>query len=255
MKVLFFLFLPCYVVLFANQESVFECDLKDYERMVFSEHGEDGIIRQIFDTIGEHDQFYVEFGAWDGHLYSNTKYLRECYCWNGLLIDCNFPENIPINLRNEFITAENVCDLFAKYNVPTEFDLLSIDIDYNDFYVWLAIAQKYTPRVVIVECNQHFDFDEDFVIKYDPAGKWAYDQNYGASILAFFRLGQKLGYSLVYHESSTCNLFFVRNDVIERSKCHFANQNDIYKLCKIVPGKNLDYSRFVSSDQILKAIQ
>tara|TARA_Y100001935_G_C17281180_1_gene497571 strand:- start:1118 stop:1249 length:132 start_codon:yes stop_codon:yes gene_type:complete len=38
-------------------------------------------------------------------------------------------ENDAINLKKEFITAENINELFEKYNVPESFDLLSIDID------------------------------------------------------------------------------------------------------------------------------
>lgn len=62
----------------------------------------------------------------------------------GLLLDRS-NENPRINLRNEFITAENITKLFQKYNVPKEFDLLSVHIDLNDFYVWEAISSKYNP--------------------------------------------------------------------------------------------------------------
>ena len=40
-------------------------------------------------------------------------------------------------IRNHFISAENIVSLFQKYNVPVNvsFDLLSVDIDRNDFHV------------------------------------------------------------------------------------------------------------------------
>lgn len=57
----------------------------------------------------------------------------------------------------------NINDLFAKYEVPLEFDLLSIDVDYDDFWVWKAIDVKFRPRVVIIEvsCATHGVSDTD----------------------------------------------------------------------------------------------
>ena len=46
---------------------------------------------------------------------------------------------------------DTINDLFAKYEVPLEFDLLSINIDYEDLFLWKAIDPKYRPRVVIIE--------------------------------------------------------------------------------------------------------
>ena len=43
-------------------------------------------------------------------------------------------ENLKINLRKEWINKENIIDLFKKYNVPKNINLLSVDIDFNDFY-------------------------------------------------------------------------------------------------------------------------
>ena len=55
------------------------------------------------------------------------------------------------NLHKEFVTAENINRIFEKYSVPFQFDLLSIDIDYNDFYLWNALDAKYTPFVVVID--------------------------------------------------------------------------------------------------------
>jgi len=54
------------------------------------------------------------------------------------------------NIKKEIVTAENIQSLFQKYDVPKNFDLLSIDIDYNDYWVWKAITD-YHPRVVVME--------------------------------------------------------------------------------------------------------
>ena len=61
-------------------------------------------------------------------------------------------------VRQAFVDAENVNSLFAQYGVPKQFDLLSIDIDGNDYWVWKAI-EDFTPRVVVIEYNIYFGTD------------------------------------------------------------------------------------------------
>src|SRR4051812_25790034 len=41
-------------------------DLRNFERKVFSQYGEDGIIEEIFRRIGEGGKFVLEFGIEDG---------------------------------------------------------------------------------------------------------------------------------------------------------------------------------------------
>src|SRR5580700_10783467 len=112
-------------------------NLREYEKKTFSQNGEDGVLEAIFNTIGKTNQYYVEFGAENG-VECNTKYLRDHHNWSGLLMDAAYQDG-SINLQREFITAENINALFQKYSVPKQFDLLSIDIDFNDWYVWHAI--------------------------------------------------------------------------------------------------------------------
>jgi len=132
-----------------------DIDLRQYERKVYCQTGEDGVIEQIFNLIGTSFRYYVEFGAMDGHAYSNTKYLREAKGWTGLLMDCGY-EDLSINLHKHHITAENINELFELYNVPYDLDLLVIDIDGNDFYIWKALDEKYRPRLLVIEHNGNY---------------------------------------------------------------------------------------------------
>lgn len=110
-------------------------------------------------------------------------------------------ENQEIGLHKEFVTAENINHLFEKYNVPKKIDLLSIDIDFNDFYIWKSLDRIYQPRVVVIEHNASHLPIEDKVVKYYPNPIWD-DSNYcGASIRALYNLGKVKGYSLIYTES------------------------------------------------------
>jgi hypothetical protein len=55
-------------------------------------------------------------------------------------------------LRKEWISAESINQLFAKYKVGKTFDLLSIDIDGNDYWVWEAIDEsQFRARIVVIE--------------------------------------------------------------------------------------------------------
>jgi len=105
------------------------------------------------------------------------------------------------------VTAENINDLLQKYEVPVSFDLLSIDLDGNDYWVWRAVRRR--PRVVVIEYNAHIGPADSRVIAYDPAFRWAGTDYFGASLRALRDLGQQKGYALVYCESTGTNAFFV----------------------------------------------
>ena len=72
-----------------------------------------------------------------------------------------------LTVLETFINAENIEDLFPQGRVPQEFDLLSIDIDRNDYHVWEKITH-YGPRVVIVEYNGGIPPTMSWVVPYDP---------------------------------------------------------------------------------------
>lgn len=187
-------------------------DLTAYERRVFSQNGEDGIIDAIFRKIGPTNRYFVEFGVQDGSE-CNTRLLAERHGWRGLLMDGGH-ENSDRSLRREFITAENINDLFARYAVPAEFDLLSIDIDGNDYWVWRALDTRFRPRVVIIEYNAAEGPERVSTIEYAPAFRWGGTDYMGASLGALVAVSRDRGYTLVACDSRGVNAFFVRNDLV-----------------------------------------
>jgi hypothetical protein len=205
-----------------------EIDLSLCEKSITSQNGEDGVLQTIFQELGVSTGFCVEFGAYDGMTGSNT-YLLRLQGWKALLLD-RMVENRTINLQKEFITAENINDLFKKYEVAPTFDLLSIDIDYNDFYIWKAIDSVYQPAVVVIEYNGTHTANEDKVVKYRPYYAGDGCNYFGASIRALYNLGRSKGYSLVYAENSGTNLFFVRDALLQEKGLTFKNMNDPEKL-------------------------
>ena len=186
-------------------------DLNRYESRVYSQSGEDGVLERIFECIGTTNRYCVEFGATNGAERSNTAHLRLNCGWSGLLMDGDVRGKVHgagEDVKDEFITAENIESLFDKYGVPASFDLLSIDIDGNDYWVWKAI-ERFTPRVVVIEYNIFFGLHRSKTMAYRANHVWDESTYHGASLAALHKLGRSKGYSLVWTESYSPNAFFV----------------------------------------------
>jgi hypothetical protein len=197
-----------------QDESAPLADLTRYERRICSLHGEDGILDAIFRKIGTTDKYCVEFGVGSGRE-CNTAWLASRQGWTGLWMDGKTPAKPrALEVHQEFITAGNIVALFEKYRVPREFDLLSIDIDGNDYWVWKALAD-YHPRVVVMEYNAAVPPTEARVIEYEPRFVWQKTDYYGASLLALERLCRAKGYVLVACDASGANAFFVDRKLAE----------------------------------------
>ncbi|MBX7066658.1 MAG: hypothetical protein K1X28_05455 [Parachlamydiales bacterium] len=235
-----------------------EIDLSGYEKLLYSKHGEDGIISRIFQFIEPKHKFCLDIGAGDGITSSNT-YLLRLQGWNCSLFDRTH-EKIPFKLYKEFITAENLNEILKKYNVPTGIDFMSID-HYNEFYIWHSLDEKYRPAVVAIKYNATHGPDQDLVAKYRPFFIGDGTNYFGASILAMYRLGRSKGYSLVYAESIGMTLFFIRDDILEEKKLHFKNMNDVEKIYRFAAygnGPNGGYRQdpkaraYISSSDVLR---
>ena len=185
---------------------MFLTNLAAAERKICSQNGEDGVIEAIFAAIGLTNRYFVEFGVEDA-TECNTAYLLQ-QGWTGLMMDGGGVSHNPLaTVQREHITAENINELFAKYDVPEEFDFLSIDIDGNDYWVWKALT--YRPRVVAIEYNASVPPELRRVIAYDPHFRWSGSDYFGASLRALAELGNGKGYELVHCERAGTNAFFV----------------------------------------------
>jgi hypothetical protein len=192
--------------------------IADRERKVFSQNGEDGVIEHIFGSIGVTDKYFVEFGVENGDE-CNTRYIAEKLSWTGVRLDGG--HDIPNrNIHKERVYPGNIIKLFEKYKVPKQFDLLSVDIDTYDLWVWRALLKGgYRPRVVVIEFNRNFQRG-CFATFPDPTGStprvwWPIeDQVMGASLDALDLLARQYGYVLIYTDKATVNAFFIRKDVL-----------------------------------------
>lgn len=118
-----------------------------------------------------------------------------------------------MKLKRAFINAENAGSLLDGAGVPREFDLLSVDIDRNTYYVWQALA-GIRPRVAVIEYNSLFPPDVDWKVEYRPDLVFNCTSYMGASLKAYERLGAEKGYALVGCDLSGMNAYFVRQDLV-----------------------------------------
>merc|ERR1712048_1280309 len=95
----------------------------------FSESMKDIVLERLLGLIGTTNRYFVEIGTQAG-VQCNTRYLRVRYGFKGLMIDDTF-RNEEMNQQRHFVKPGNIVELFEKYNVPLDFDLVSFDTDGN----------------------------------------------------------------------------------------------------------------------------
>lgn len=212
--------------------------LEYYGFKVYSQNDEDGIIEEIFNRIGTTNKIFIEFGVENG-LECNSHYLL-FKGWRGLWIDGGAAHvkeirekfapvlaNGQLKILQAFIACENINELFISGGVTGEIDLLSIDVDGNDYYVWQAI-NVVRPRVVVIEYNAKFPPNCDWKMAYNKNHLWDGSDWQGASLKALELLGRELGYQLVATNFTGVNAFFVRRDLAKDLFLEPATAENLY---------------------------
>ena len=205
---------------------------------IYSQNEEDGILLYILKHIGIKTKKFVEIGVENGTECNTTNLLKN-FNWKGIQIEGNkkLYNDAKIQLKkilgkkinnlkllNSFITKENINKIIKKnlecdINFKEEIDLLSIDIDGNDFWIWKSI-ECIEPRLVIIEYNSFLGPYASTTIKYNPKFSWDHINNkayYGASLKALEKLGKQKNYKLIGVDNNGVNAFFVRNDLANKT--------------------------------------
>lgn len=195
-------------------------NLLAYGNNVTSEHGEDGVIKRIFEIIGASSHSCAELGALNGTHGSNVWQLIKKEGWSGVLIEADqtyfeklqreFADTPVAECVNAFVSFEgpqSLDNLFAKTSLPKTFDLFSLDIDGNEYHLWDSL-HKYRPRVMLVEFNPSIPNDITFV---QPRDMRIFQ---GSSLRAFVELGKRKGYELV--AANETNAFFVLKELFPK---------------------------------------
>ncbi len=198
--------------------------------MTYSQFNEDEIIADLLSRIGHGERVCVDIGA-RGFINSNVANLVVNHGWRGFLYDrglaafhqlvatfgpfagthvphdkcadCGGAKSWPVAIIKDVMTPKNVNAL-----LPKAFDLLSVDIDGQDFYIWQAIKAR--PRLVIIEYNKSFAgrkvMPQQDGYERDRDGD---KTRWGASEKAFIDLGRSMGYQIA--AKNEANLFFVED--------------------------------------------
>jgi hypothetical protein len=204
-------------------------DLSDAGFRVFSQFEEDGILLAIFGIIGETNKVFIDIGSANG-INSNCANFAVNFGWHGLFMDGN--ENgikegrefynshsdtwaYPPKFKHAFIQRENVNHLIEAAGFKGEVDLVSIDLDGNDYWVWDAL-NVVSPRVVIIETHVEFGF-KSIVVPYDKDYSYPgiHPDYHGASPVAMKKLANKKGYRLVGSNYYGFNTIYVKNGIAD----------------------------------------
>jgi len=206
-------------------------DLANHEFKIYSKVGEDGLILYILSKIGTVNHSFVEMGVEEGRE-CNTANLALNFGWRGALIDASesgiekakvyYQERLGKNAANVkplqcFITAENINRLLSDNGMQGEIDLMSMDIDGNDYWIWKAL-DAVKPRLVVAEYNASYGPTRSLTIKYNPNHFHNNEKSslyFGASLTALNKLAHSKGYILVGCDSYGHDAFFVRRDLAE----------------------------------------
>jgi hypothetical protein len=196
-------------------------NLASAERRVFSQNGEDGVIEAVFLLIGAANRFYVEFGSEDGRE-GQARYFRTRHGFRGRLFDDRYESNPQIDLQQRRVNLHMVGQTAADADIPSNLDLLSIDMNGDEHLVWeKLIPAVWQPRVL---CLEHI---------------WT-------SIKELQLVAATKNYSVVY--LNPINAIFVHGPVLNALKhkrgVEFLHTDDVEALCSQKQSmSNLGYGR------------
>lgn len=182
-----------------------------YSLGYYSQHGEDGALLAILDSIDLNGGVSYELGAGDNGGCTGTLSLLRNF--KSVFIEQD--DQLIADLKNKFAFGQNqiICARITTENVNNLIreapDVLSCDLDSIDY--WILNSLSVRPKVVIAEYNaclgpkacvsvpENYAWDREMISK----------QFYGCSISALNNLFESRNMSLVYCDISGTNAFFV----------------------------------------------
>lgn len=188
----------------------------------FSQNGEDGIIDVLRTQLLAPNRYFIEVGAADG-MQNNSSWLVVAGQCSGIMVEADSKRaaraarllpgySIGTEIRNQFITRENAGELAntAMYRDP---DMLSLDIDGNDYYVCCALFDSgLRPKIVVVEYNSVYGSERCLTIPYqnefDFQKAHPSQLYYGVSLAGWKKFFASHGYCFVTAERNGVNAFF-----------------------------------------------
>jgi hypothetical protein len=208
-----------------------ELPWRDAGFRVFSQSDEDGLLVYLLTVVGTTTRILVDIGAGrpDG---SNSTNLILHHGWRGILVDAD-PDSVRAlesfyakrvsttaaqpTIVSARVTPETVDELVSGLLSGEEVDLLSIDVDGLDYWIWRSL-ESIRPRIVVAEVQALWDPNRSVTVPNDPSFQPVFRDGFGiysgASLAAFCKLASAKGYSLVGSNMLGFNAFFIRDDVL-----------------------------------------
>ncbi len=191
----------------------------------YAQNDEDGIVHEIFRRIGITSRTFFEIGVGNGMQNNSLFWLKQG--WRGAWIEggadnaqfirrafLNVLARGDLHFQEKMVNAESINDLVVEAGFGgREVDLLSIDIDGNDYYVFDRLTAL-DARVVVIEYNAKFPPPTRWRIPYSPQYVWDGSEWFGTSLQTLCDLFERRNYSLVACNVTGSNAFFVRNDLL-----------------------------------------
>jgi hypothetical protein len=176
----------------------------------FSHSNEQEILSGYVEQILPKDRprTVVDIGAGNGVRWSNS-YALLLEGWKALGVEAdlhkyallsrayrNFPRAQACHSR---VDPGNVLSLLKQFDIESDFGVLCLDIDGNDYWVLNAILSKFRPGLVVTEINENIPPPLRFVVKFDPEFQLRH-HFYGYSIAALEDLCEKHDYGILQLE-------------------------------------------------------
>lgn len=211
---------------YASLQSIVNADLK-----VFSQYGEDGILDFLTYKLNIPKPIFVEIGTGD-YRESNTRFLYQRTNTKGMIIDCDQQltdkvKNIlgdyfwkgDLSIISRFVTLDNIMSLLKLGDFDwLGCDILSLDIDGNDFWIMKKIVKSCRCKILVLEYNSLFGCDVEVTTPYsDLFNRSSYHHSnlcWGASLRALINLLVGHGYTFVGTNLNNSNGFWVKADLL-----------------------------------------
>lgn len=181
------------------------------------------MLAQLHSTLLIKSNYVVDIGASTGVSYdpvfpfiTNTEYRGLCIEGDtGKIAELQNNISPSFDIHNGYITPNNVLDIFAKYNVPKDLDILKIDIDGYDLDVLRVVLSEYSPKILITEINEKIPPPVHFEIPYRENYEWDNSHCFGFSLQAGHSVVSQHGLSILdIHEIN--NMVCIRSELVDQ---------------------------------------
>jgi len=187
-----------------------------YEKRIFSQHGEDGIIEYLANHQKECQKRFLEIGYGDGRQ-NNSLNLSRNHGWSGVGVDMRDQSVEPpggVTVIQEMIDLKSVDELLAISGKNVDF--YSIDIDSIDYWLTVALMDAgLNPAFVCVEIMNGAGDEVSVAPPLRPGFKYNKFHICGASIRAWQNFWTHRGYKFLTMDKSGINAFFYHPEKFE----------------------------------------